>query len=97
MFTLGIFSDGTAGTPGDTARHVRPVLGRAPLAALDALACRRPVQMLVEKKKQRSAAVVLSLLKQLPTFGYEIGALDHNPAQSSAPRHSGDAQALADR
>lgn len=75
--------------PGEAKRvidqHIVPHLGRLPLAAVDTLSCRRPIQKLVEKGHPRAAAVALALLKQLLGFGWEIGALDRNPAAPLKP------------
>jgi len=65
--------------------QIVPALGRLPLAAVDTLACRRPVQALVDDGSPRSAALALALLKQLLSFGCEIGMLDRNPAAPLKP------------
>ncbi|HEY3451674.1 MAG TPA: tyrosine-type recombinase/integrase [Myxococcales bacterium] len=75
--------------PGEAKRildtQIVPVLGRLPLAALDTVTCRRPVQQLVNDDSPRSAAIALALLKQLLNFGCEIGVLDRNPAAPLKP------------
>lgn len=61
---------------------ILPAIGNLPLSAVNTLAVRRTVKVMVDRGARSHAARCLAILKQLFKFGVSISVMDSNPATS---------------